>query len=55
LGAVFRRSTVSNSQIFSKCFLFIYIGRAGLDRWLQFHIVEATDVLDCLSPPENRL
>ena len=26
---------------FSKCFILNYIASAGLDRWLQFHIVEA--------------
>lgn len=39
---------------FSKCFIFSFIARASLDR-LQFHIVEATHVIDCSSSPEKHL
>ncbi len=40
---------------FSKCFIFSLIARASLDQWLQFHIVEATHVIDCSSSPEKHL
>ncbi len=40
---------------FSKCFLFSCITSAGLDRWLLFHIVEATHVIDCSASPEKHL
>ena len=39
----------------SKYFIFSCIASTGLDRWLQFHIVEATHVIDCSSSPEKHL